>query len=210
MPHTTEDDTKRRKKDRDALDVVNAFILFLTLVAAGSAAFFTGRQAAIARDQEHRALRAYVVVTGRLGTENNGQLAVVTLTYENMGQTPVYDLVFEGLNSVIVGHQELPIKELLAINCKDVSEDLFRVDGKTFSKVSSESRHFSTDLSGNPATLSDIFAVPSRRATVYGTVCYRDIFRQMHSIRICYRWYRSRDDSSPENCLESGQENEDY
>ncbi len=92
MPDTTPNQPKGSQNRRDAYDKANTYILAATLIAAGCAAGFTGWQAWIARDQEHRTLRAYVVVKTKLTTSRDGTTPYVEFTAENMGLTPVYDL----------------------------------------------------------------------------------------------------------------------
>ena len=208
MPETPPDKSERSEQRRDAYDKANTLVLSLTLIAAGMAAYFTAQQASIARDQEHRALRAYIVVTGQLITDKDGQSVFAQLTYENMGQTPVYDLFFDGVPAVLTQGEEMPFKSSLSYDCKSNPEGMIHTRGRTFSKMASERMGLSISNAGNPSTFSEIFSATDRSAYVYGTVCYRDIFRAIHSIRVCFRWVSK--DYGPDSCLESGQENEDY
>ncbi len=189
MPDTTPDQAKSGQHRRDTHDKATLVILVFTLIATGCAACFTGWQAWIARDQEHRTLRAYVVVGAELLADQGGKNPYVKLTAENMGQTPVYDLVFAASNSILDGYESISdtAKVMLTFDCSGpYAPALIKSQGHTFSKS-----HFSgmsiSERMNSIDSVNDAF-LKDQRIVAYGTVCYRDVFRQMHTIRLCYEW----------------------
>ncbi|MBV9813051.1 MAG: hypothetical protein JO326_09865, partial [Acetobacteraceae bacterium] len=184
------------------------FVLILTLIAAVCAAGVTGWQAWIARDQEHRALRAYVVESVELRAAQDGRPPFVYLSVENMGQTPVYDLIFNTWASVLSQYEAFTqdLKAILKIDCLDPNAiKAAREMGHTFSKMYSRSQPISGG--GDPLeSLGGVFEKPKRVIAV-GTVCYRDIFGTIHTLRLCYEWAFST--SAPERCTEETQGEQD-
>ena len=206
MPDAAPDQPKDSQHPRrDGYDKANTLILACTLVAAGLAAGFTGWQAWTARDQEHRALRAYVVVKTELNPGGDGKSPHVKFTAENMGQTPVYNLFFS--TEVFAEGRFGP--EYLSYTPIDCREDAARQrelkEGQTFSREASATSGISS-LAHTIETMDDAFG-NSQKVVAYGRVCYRDIFRDIHSVRLCYEW--TSPDYGPDRCRDE-QANQDY
>ena len=79
---------------------------------------FTWQQAEIARDQMQRSLRAYVVMDAELANDREGGRPFVWFKAENMGQTPVYDLVFIVQTAVVnTMYERLPFADAMRTDC---------------------------------------------------------------------------------------------
>lgn len=195
MPESEPDEHKRADQRRDAYDKVNTTILALTLMAAGTAAFFTYQQAATARDQERRALRAYVIAKPVLLTQlSSGKAPFVQIGLENMGQTPAYDVtVIDALAASRPDNVSLPIEDLANVDCRQVSSD---VKGITLSHTAN-GPSIGLDEDRSQAEIADITR-GSKLLIAYGTVCYSDVFKERHSLRFCFRWFVK--DTAPEQC----------
>jgi len=209
MPDTTPDQTKGGQHRRDAHDKATLIILTFTLIAAGCAAGFTGWQAWIARDQEHRALRAYVVIKTELAAERDGKAPYIKFTAENMGQTPVYNLFF-ATQAIIDSSSGSGVVSYLKYRPIDCREDAARQteisEGRTFSRESSIKNKLKS-LAHPIETMSDAFDGIGK-VVGYGRVCYRDIFREIHSVRLCYEW--TSPDYAPDRCQDEGAEDRDH
>jgi hypothetical protein len=189
-----QDEHERGQKRRDAHDWATLIVITFTLIAAGiaagCAAGFTGWQAWIARDQEHRALRAYVVLNAELVQERDARPPCIKLTAENMGLTPAYDLVFVPWATAIKISDTVPegVRTMQTMQCINQPMPGEIVDrGHTFSK----SYTFGAAImsNGDPMSrLSDAFG-GDRKIIAYGLACYRDVFRQIHTIRLCLEWF---------------------
>ncbi len=206
MPDATPDQPKNNQHpSRDGYDKANTLILACTLIAAGLAAGFTGWQASIAQDQERRTLRAYVVVKTELKAGSDGRPPHVKLIAENMGQTPAYDLFFS--TEVFVESRFGP--EYLSYTPIDCREGAARQrelkEGQTFSREASATSGISS-LAHTIRTMDDAFG-NSQKVVAYGRVCYRDIFHEIHSVRLCYEW--TSPDYGPDKCR-SEQADQDY
>ena len=190
MPETEPDRSERPKQGRDAYDKANITILTFTLLAAFTAAGFTGWQAWIARDQEHRALRAYIVVSVELVDSRGETGTFIRFTAENMGQTPVYDLSFEVTNERLAEYEQPSsfAQTNLRRDCsiKNNSERIYNWT-HTFSKEYRYDIGISS-FGFTKRTAAETFA-GSHRVLTRGTVCYRDIFREVHAYRLCYDWH---------------------
>lgn len=186
-----------RRQGRDAYDWFVLAIAALALLAAAAAAWFTWEQAAVAREQTRRSLRAYVVVEAELATGREGGWPVVRLKAENMGQTPVYDLVYlAGTDSVsTVRRDPLPNPGLMRADCS-AWEGGWQGFITTFSKAFAEDRRITRGEMEVP-TVEEAFA-EANAVYGYGTACYRDIFGDAHAFRFCFRWHRS--DAEPGRC----------
>ena len=207
MPETEPDRHERPKQSRDAYDKANITILTFTLLAAFTAAGFTGWQAWIARDQEHRALRAYIVVSAELIAESQESGAYVKFTVENMGQTPVYDLSFEITNETVKngGGVSTVESDFLKYNCADRARSLLNYDwSNTFSK----NYYYNMGISsfGVSNKTIDPLLADNRKIITRGTVCYRDIFRESHAYRLCYEWVGPG--SNPTRCAYSADDSQ--
>lgn len=162
------------------------------MLGAGAAAVASGYQASIARDQEHRTLRAYVVVRATLkdGFSSSGG-PVADLAIENMGQTPVYDAKsFVTTEALLIGGAGMPTRlSEVTVDCaQKLSQE--QVHGTTFAKNHLEE----TGISKAKLPADDQFLF-----YVYGTVCYRDIFQAIHHTRLCFVWHS--DQNGPDVCV---------
>lgn len=206
MPDATPDQPKDSQQPRrDGYDKANTFILACTLIAAGLAAGFTGWQASIAQDQERRTLRAYVIVKTELTTRSDGTTPYIKLTAENMGQTPAYNLFF-ATTAFIEGGSEPERVRYIPIDCREDAAHQREVsEGQTFSKEAFTGSGISSFIH-NIKTMNEAFG-DSQKVVAYGRVCYRDIFREIHSVRLCYEW--TSPDYGPDKCRNE-QADQDY
>jgi hypothetical protein len=178
-------------------------VLFLTLIAASCAAFFTGRQAWISRDQEHRALRAYVLLKAELqpGSKNDPETPYwVEFTATNMGATPVYYLDINALTQIreeYEGHgprNELE-QAIAGRRCDLTTRDPM---SGTFAKTYTHREGIAGPI---PEGQVAKFAAGGASVVSFGTACYWDIFRDPHWIRFCFEWSAGVA-TSPYSCLE--------
>ncbi len=208
MPDTAPDQPKGSQNRRDAYDKANTYILAATLIAAGCAAGFTGWQAWIARDQEHRALRAYVLVNAELQRRVDNAIPSIKLSAENMGQTPVYNLTFNTWNSAIEGYKDVAVPSFLAIDCRAMFPiGRMGSPGITFSKTTNDDATGLSSPAENLQTWDEVFR-KFTKVVVYGTVCYRDVFNDPHSVRVCFEW--SDPDRGPRRCRREDANDQDY
>lgn len=128
-------------------------------------------------------------------------------TAENMGQTPVYDLSFATRAFIERNNSAPAYLSYRPIDCRDDSACQTETsDGHTFSRESSAENRVS--FPGNPInTMDDAFS-NSGKVFAYGRVCYRDIFRDIHSVRLCYEW--TTPDYCPDKCQDENNEDRDY
>ena len=80
------------RKNRDLLDNLTFAASVVAAVAAVCAAFFTGRQAWIARDTEERQLRAYLYIDHTSIAESEPGKFGTDLLIRSAGVTPAYKL----------------------------------------------------------------------------------------------------------------------
>lgn len=188
MSDPEQNQAERRPQRRDAYDWIVLAIAVLAFVAAGAAAWFTWEQATVARDQTRRTLRAYVVADAELLLDHDRQGAFVEIAVENMGQTPVYDLFFVTWNSIIRQYESLPYKHNLTFDCKGEYAPQWVRRSRTFSK--NHSSGLGVGSSSEPIkSLDELFQPLGSRVVAYGTICYRDIFREIHTVRVCFEWH---------------------
>lgn len=189
---------ERPHQRRDAYDWFVLAIAFSALAATGAAAYFTWQQAAVAREQMQRALRAYVIVEPQLTAHPKTGRPLVRFATENMGQTPVYDLFFVLQAGFRQGAETLPFQFVMTLTCGNASRRQAAITGGTFSKTGSYSVDSYFSSPSRPGeTVASLFAQDDR-PVVYGTACYRDVFSRWHSIRICYEWEAA--DQYPRDC----------
>jgi hypothetical protein len=179
MPETPEDKPRRHQQRRDAHDWATLAVLGLTLVAAACAAFFTAQQASIARDQEHRALRAYLVAKPEVMQPwDNTVSNPIRITLTNLGQTPAYHVhVFDWLSDTgtdITGATGIRCRETVASAGGDDPGITIGRDGV--------SRALAMQKSPDEKLTGDL--------TVAGTACYEDVFGEMHAARFCFHYLR--------------------
>lgn len=198
MSGTDKDKGEGRRQGRDAYDWIVLVVAFLALVVAGAAAWFTWEQAAIARDQMRRALRAYVVVAAKLvrgSADPEGPL--VQLDLENMGQTPVYDASVTPLTAALgIEETRLPFSMVMRLDCEhhlaqpQVRGETFGKTHAVYSGIGPQSSRAGRDL---PALRSG-----EKMLMAYGTACYRDVFGAVHAARFCFQWFS--ESAPPRRC----------
>ena len=200
MAQPPEDDGRKGR----ALAWATFAVLTLTLIAAIFAASFTGWQAWTARDQEHRALRAYVLLKAELKPRpknDPGQTPYwVEFTATNMGVTPVYYLYIDALNQIredYEGHG--PRNELEQAIARRRCDPTLRdpLWSGTFAKTYTRREGIAGPT---PQEQVAKFAAGGASVVSFGTACYWDIFRNPHWIRFCFEW--SAVATSPFSCLE--------
>ncbi len=79
-------------------------------------------------------------------------------------------------------------------------------DGRTFSRESSDGAGI-TSFMHKIETMEDAFK-DSGKLVAYGRVCYRDIFRDLHSVRLCYEWIAPS--FGPDKCRDESDGDQDY
>jgi len=211
MPQPPKDEYTAGRKGRDALGCATLVVLTLTLIAASCAAFFTGWQAWISRDQEHRALRAYVLLQAELkpGSKNDPQTPYpqtpywVEFTATNMGTTPVYYFSITTINQIREEYEGYgPRNELeqaiAGERCNFTNRDLL---SGTFAKTYTHSQGISEQTTQEQVAK---FAAGEASIVSFGTACYWDIFRNPHRIHFCFLWFGAA--TSPNSCLEQNEE----
>jgi hypothetical protein len=88
-PETQAKNGKCGANNKHALDYATAIFAFIAAVATGAAAIFTGWQAWVANDTEHRQLRAYIhPVIDRESVDLDQSPMKWTYILKNFGQTP--------------------------------------------------------------------------------------------------------------------------
>jgi len=206
MPQSPEDNCGAGGKGRDALDWATLGVLFMTFVAASCAAFFTGWQAWIAKDQEHRLLRAYVLLQAELkpGSKNDRETPYwVEFTATNMGTTPVYYFsisTFPKIREEYEGYG--PRTELEQSYAKARCDFTVRYPlSGTFAKTYT---HSSGIVEQTTQEQLAKFASGNASIVSFGTACYWDIFRNPHTIHFAFNGVAT----SPDSCL--GQNEEEY
>lgn len=200
MSDTEKDKGAGRRQGHDAYDWFVLAVAVLALLAAGAAAWFTWEQAAVARDQMQRSLRAYVVIEAELAAERGTGRPYVKFNAENMGQTPVYRLHYVVMTTLRQSsYDDLPFRETMLANCDAASPRWERTGGATFGKTSAYGMGFSDSLKPG-GSVASLFA-GGRSAVAYGTACYRDIFGRAHAVRMCLEWHS--EDQKPRECTDA-------
>lgn len=200
VPASEREQNHRRQDRRDTYDRLTLIAVVFACGFTGIAAWFTWDQATLARDQTRRALRAYVVIEAELAAGSEDQRPYVKFTAENMGQTPVYNFFFNVITTLRAPpFEDLPFRELMLIDCNVVSPRQERTFGKTFGKTHVGRLSFSDDEVAGGGTAS-LFR-EGKRAAVYGTACYRDIFGQAHPFRFCLEWHAEQ--QPPQQCSDA-------
>jgi hypothetical protein len=188
-----------RRQRLDAYDWFVLAVAVLALSAAAAAAWFTWEQAAVARDQMRRSLRAYVVATAKLvrgSADPKGLLVQIDL--ENMGQTPVYDASVTAMAAAVgIMESRVPFNLVMRMDCGQYLAQP-QVRSETFGKTYAAYAGMSPEGYGGSG--QDLPALRRREKllVVYGTACYRDIFGAAHAVRFCYRWFS--EDGAPLRC----------
>ena len=148
---------------------------------ASRAADAATRQAEIAEDTEKRQLRPYVgTIPGMVENFGDPGRQRFTLTVENFGNTPAYDVgslisyngVYKNI-SVVVGPEcgNPAIKQLVSLFPKGDFKFYFGTPTYTIPKD-----QFDSVLNGHL-----IYAY-------WGTICYRDAFNAVHYTNYCWSW----------------------
>lgn len=198
MSDPEKDKGEGRRQGRDAYDWFVLAVAVLALVAAGAAAWFTWEQAAVARDQTRRSLRAYVVVTAKLirgPADPKGPLVQIDL--ENMGQTPVYDASVTAISAAArFTDRALPFGEMMRMDCARYLAQP-QVRSETFGKAHAVRVGMGPEDFGAGKDLPALRR-GEKTLTTYGTVCYRDIFGAAHAAPFCHQW--SSVDAAPFRC----------
>ena len=182
MPDAPPDKPQGGQQPRDAYDKANTFILTLTLVAAGLAAWFTGQQAesarqqiGVARDTEFRQLRAYVGVQSIIVRPvADGQRLTAEILVKNFGQTPASKVQITG-QPITNETPDFSEKAWEALD-RSASESLFPAADRTFIAYGRLLR--SNDLFNRPSSVTT--------ALVYGIISYQDIFGIPHETEFCH------------------------
>lgn len=182
MPDLLPDQPKGGQRRRDTHDWVNLFVLTLTLIAAGMAAWFTGQQAerarqqsAVTREDELRQLRAYVGVQSvSVRPMTDGQRLTADILIKNFGQTPASDVQIFAQPAA----NENPDFSEKAIRGLDHSapESLFPGAERPF--VAYGRLSSSNEMLNRPSSVTS--------ALVYGVIWYRDIFGIHHATEFCH------------------------
>jgi hypothetical protein len=150
---------------------------------ANRAADAATRQASIAEDTEKRQLRAYVVAASIGHLENfvpNGTLHA-TVTFENVGQTPVYSGKWKS------GFGILPYPQSEEPTWPDCQSIIKEEGGFTsfFGRQTTPDKTASWQL-----TQGYIDRVNAKDRAIYflGRFCYEDIFTVPHHTDFCFVW----------------------
>jgi hypothetical protein len=181
-------------------------VLTLTLIAAACAAFFTGWQAWISRDQEHRALRAYVLLQAELkpGSKNDPQTPYwVEFTATNIGTTPVYYFEITDLTLIKEEYEGYGPGNELEQSIAGRRCDFTEHDPLSGTFAKTYTRHTGIVAQTTQEQLAK-FAAGEASIVSFGTACYWDIFRNPHRIHFCFRWLDVA--TSPFPCLEQNEE----
>jgi hypothetical protein len=167
-----------------------AIMLFFTLLATATAAYFTGRQWLTAVDQEQRSLRAYVSVRVESHPDINSDHLDLTVVYKNHGQTPAFKM--KAWLVMHVDDNPLPRSKL-----EQIEEHRDRMSGDTSTLFPAEERHGGTKEGfgqvGPQASLSDAdrAAIKAGWKTLWlvGDITYEDAFGREHFTH--YRLFES-------------------
>jgi hypothetical protein len=152
----------------------------------------------IARDQEQKTLRSYVVMKEPASVENFavGGVAHVFATLENVGLTPVYDARWQSALNLAPYPSDIPLD---AKSCDEIVRSpeqgtpaLFATL-QSFDKVRKDNASF---------TQPEIDEVKAGRSAIYfvGRVCYSDIFKRAHYTDFCLHWRWIKDGLVAEFC----------
>jgi len=155
-------------------------------------------QVAVAKDTEQRQLRAYLIVRAtKIDNFFQGGKAQVDGTFENLGQTPVYEATwFTGINVF-----EYPkARELQNKSCDEImslDENNRWFFGKQAGPLKDRDETFSEN---------EISSIQNGSAAIYfhGRVCYQDIFKIVRKTDFCIFWRWENGSLSPATYCTNG------
>ena len=164
-------------------EAIGALVVGCGVLMSVLAAAFVGLW--IARDQEQKTLRSYVLIKEPASIENftTGGVAHVFATFENVGLTPVYDARWQSALNLA------PYPIDIRLDAKSCNEIMRSPEGTRalFGKQQSFDRERNDKAAFTQPEIDDVKAA---RSAIYfvGRVCYSDIFRRAHYTDFCIHW----------------------
>jgi hypothetical protein len=171
--------------NKHPLDWATFAFVVVASIAAAFAAVFTHQQVVVARDSEHRQLRAYIgdIVPEKFYAITTDHHFGVHLDLRNAGQTPAYDVTHaEGIE---IESYPLP-PEAKIIEKTDEHALKITIHPST---VANEGIYVKTTESVGDQKLEAIKLGQSKRLYLWGVVHYRDAFDDMHYTHFCINIY---------------------
>jgi type II secretory pathway pseudopilin PulG len=164
------------------LDYATGMFAFLAALGGITAAVLTGWQGWVARDTEHRELRAYVGVTkAAIESMVAGHPSVLSVAVRNFGVTPAYSVGIKAVETI------LPRRADNTYSLRPYRQVPLGSFNTLFPKITEyaivgSSRH------SMPLTERDIRNLASGRDVLlfYGSIYYRDAFKGAHRTDFCY------------------------
>lgn len=191
MPNALPEQPNGHQQRRDTYDWAVFFVAVLALVAAAAATWFTWEQAAVARDQEIRSLRAYLTVKVEPDTfATESTTPRVQITAENLGQTPAYRAEFGATLSIEQFGAEGPP------NRKGASDCAYMLSHSPIGTVMGKEPHSSRwgfRISGYTDKEQALLASGNYTVQVMASACYQDAFGITRSVSVCRNWYSGWD-----------------
>ena len=160
---------------------INALATVAIFFANVVFAFFAWQQWRFTRDIEQTQLRPYVVAEApSVPLLVVGDRPHITLTLQNIGQSPVYNEVHD--TDVVILEPGYDLRSLPPLPCR-------RMDGRQPQLSYGKSATISARPS-EPITSDDVESIKSgsRILIVVGAVCYQDIFKSSHETDFCFLW----------------------
>jgi hypothetical protein len=160
-------------------------------------------QILIAKDTEERQLRAYLIIGGFRKVENFEAKArpKVTVTLENVGQTPVYDATW--LSGIQPLDYPFTSEGPAPLSVPECSKTLKRSDIQHW--FFGKNRDV-TKEADDPLTEPEMDALKAGKSAIVfaGRVCYLDIFNKVRRIDFCLYWHWDNGRFGDANFCEKG------